>query len=231
MASSALHSSRSSQWFTAPWLLDAEREILGGEFDFDPASCELAQRLVRAERWHDGGARGNGLRVTWRARRMHLNAPYSRVDGGPIGAWVERALLSHVRAIAGADVRSGCLVVNSTPGPRWFRNLWDFATIAFLHERVAYIEAVPQALHRWIDGEKKRGRRPTHQTINDHAQRLLERGARARLPDGLTPGPAPTHWSAIAYLGSRPERVSKVLGRLATIIPAGAARVEDEEAA
>ena len=122
-------------------------------------------------------------------------------------------------------------MVNSTPGPRWFRNLWDFATIAFLHERVAYIEAVPQALHRWIDGEKKRGRRPTHQTINDHAQRLLERGARARLPDGLTPGPAPTHWSAIAYLGSRPERVSKVLGRLATIIPAGAARVEDEEAA
>lgn len=223
MAEHVLHSSLSSQWFTPPKVLDREREALGGEFDLDPASCAEAQQLVRAERWHAV----DGLRVPWRARRLHLNGPYSRKDGGPISRWVERALLVHLDQLPGEYVRSGCLVVNATPGPRWFRWLWQVATIAMLDERVEYIEPVEQAVGRWREQRRKALKKTSAKLLASERDQLLERGARGGLPVGLTPGPSPTHWSAVAYVGDDPARFARAFRTVATIIPAGSARVSE----
>lgn len=230
MASSALHSSRSSQWFTPPELLEREREALGGDFDFDPASCAQAQRLVRADVWHDGYANGDGLREPWRARRMHLNGPYSRKDGGPITRWIERALLVHLGELDEQFLERGTMVVNATPGPRWSRWLFQVATIAYLDDRVPFIETVDQALARWVEARAEKKLKTSAAARAERAEQLLERGTRARLPQGLVIGPAPTHWTAIAYVGDEPERFARAFSSVATIIPAGSARVSETTA-
>lgn len=235
MAANILHSSRSSQWFTPRELLDRERDALGGGFDFDPASCAPAQLLVEARRWHDGGEHGDALRLRWRCARMHLNPPYSRHDGGPAGRWVERALFAFLGtrepgaswvASDPGDVVSACLVLNATPERRWFRWLWPVASIAFLHERVAYVETAQQALARWVESERAKKRRASAAARSARLDQLMTAGARAGLPEGLTPGPQPTHPTIVAYLGSDPHRFAKAFRSAATIIPAGAALSE-----
>lgn len=82
-------SHESNQHFTPPEYVEAAREALGG-IDLDPASCELANRLVvRADRFFDEHA--NGLKHAWYApsmgpcrvikpSRVWLNPPGGRVD-------------------------------------------------------------------------------------------------------------------------------------------------------
>ena len=76
-------SAESNEWYTPSDVLDVAREALGGEFDLDPASCDVAQRRVRSERWFT--TNDDGLDMPWVADRLWLNPPYSR--GGP---WVEK---------------------------------------------------------------------------------------------------------------------------------------------
>ncbi len=53
------------EWHTPPELLRAARHVMGG-IDCDPASNEIAQRLVQARVWYDKG--DDGLRQPWHGR-------------------------------------------------------------------------------------------------------------------------------------------------------------------
>lgn len=66
---------RGNEWYTPPEYIALARKVLG-EIDLDPASCEEAQRTVRALRYLD--AEQNGLSYAWYGR-VWLNPPYSKV--------------------------------------------------------------------------------------------------------------------------------------------------------
>lgn len=67
---------KSNEWYSPAKYVDAAREVFGGEIDLDPASCELANRTVRATRFYT--QEENGLIQEW-GGRMWLNPPYGRM--------------------------------------------------------------------------------------------------------------------------------------------------------
>lgn len=74
---SARHLSESVEWYTPPEIVEPARELLGG-IELDPASCEVANRGVRADRFFT--REQDGLIQPWCARTAFLNAP-----GGKLG--------------------------------------------------------------------------------------------------------------------------------------------------
>lgn len=64
----AQHSSKSAEHYTPVGIVEKARKTLG-TIDLDPASCALANEVVRATRWFD-----DGLRAGWHGR-VFLNPP------------------------------------------------------------------------------------------------------------------------------------------------------------
>lgn len=68
----AQHSSASNEHYTPPDLCDLVRQVFGCEIDLDPASCALANQLVRALRYYT--KEDNGLVLPW-SGSVFVNAP------------------------------------------------------------------------------------------------------------------------------------------------------------
>lgn len=67
----AQHRSASNEHYTPSAVVESARVLLGG-FDLDPASCEEANRTVRAKHYYS--AQSDGLRQRWTGR-VFLNPP------------------------------------------------------------------------------------------------------------------------------------------------------------
>lgn len=76
----------SSEWYTPPKIIEAARTWMGS-IDLDPASCELANRAVRAARFFDEAT--DGLKQRWQGN-VFLNPPT------PPRPWWERTVAMHV---------------------------------------------------------------------------------------------------------------------------------------
>jgi hypothetical protein len=70
-----LRTSASHEWHTPAGIVDAARHVLGG-IELDPASCEAANRTVRADRYYT--EREDGLAQPWRGT-CWINPPYGRL--------------------------------------------------------------------------------------------------------------------------------------------------------
>lgn len=69
------HSSASNDWYTPPEVVEAARLTMGG-IDLDPASCEEANKVVRATNFLSAG----GLSLLW-SGRVFCNPPGGRLNG------------------------------------------------------------------------------------------------------------------------------------------------------
>lgn len=76
MANNALHSSASKEHYTPPEIVEAARAVMG-EIDLDPATCRLANTVVKAK--HTFTDKSNGFRQSW-AGNVFLNPPGGKCD-------------------------------------------------------------------------------------------------------------------------------------------------------
>jgi hypothetical protein len=111
---------KSSEWYTPLKYIGAVTSVLGC-IDVDPASCELANQVVRASVYYD--IQTDGLAHDWPGR-VYLNPPYGRTNQiSNQDIWLRR--LQDQRA-AGIT-REAIVLVNASTDAGWFQQLWDYA--------------------------------------------------------------------------------------------------------
>ena len=128
----ALQMSESNEWYTPPNYITAARELMGA-IDLDPASCELANEVVKAERYFT--LEDDGFSQVWRGR-VWLNPPYGR-DGGDSNQALWSARL--IKAYCEGDVTEAVLLINAVTDRHWFQPLWDFP-ICFTDHRIRFYD-------------------------------------------------------------------------------------------
>lgn len=116
--------------YTPRVYVDAARRVMG-RINVDPASCEFANQVVRADRYYT--IQNSGLAHIWRGN-VWINPPFI----GDLGAWMNTLVDQYrdgyvTQAIALIPVAGG---VFST---RWFRRLLDFAVCIPGH-RIRYYD-------------------------------------------------------------------------------------------
>ena len=121
-----LGSSESVEWYTPVKYIDAARRVMGG-IDLDPASCEAANELVRAERIFT--AENDGLAQEWTGR-VFMNPPYGR-DGSPffVAKLLDEFIAGHVTAAV--------LLCAARLETQWFQPLFDHL-LCFPNHRVRF---------------------------------------------------------------------------------------------
>ncbi len=102
----------SVEWYTPSNIIEAARRAMGG-IDLDPASCEEANRTVRADRFFSIAQ--DGLLQPWEGR-VWLNPPFGAVD---TRAFISRAVNLFDRGV----IEQACILIPHTPGCGVFNTL------------------------------------------------------------------------------------------------------------
>jgi ParB family chromosome partitioning protein len=111
-----------NEWFTPPFYVEAARTVMGS-IELDPASCEVANRTVGADRYFT--KEDNALMHPWVAESVFLNPPYGRVvPGGAsnLGIFTSYLLEQYVCG----NTKQAVLLVPANTATSWFAPLWSF---------------------------------------------------------------------------------------------------------
>jgi len=124
-------SSKVDEYYTPSKYIEAVRQVLGG-IDLDPASCELAQKTVRAKAYYTKA--DDGLSRQW-SGRVFLNPPYGTTGGqSNQGIWAQRLIGEH----QAGNVTAAILLVKAALGYQWFENIWRDWPVCFARERLSF---------------------------------------------------------------------------------------------
>jgi ParB family chromosome partitioning protein len=134
--------SGNNEWYTPAAFVDAARDVLGG-FDLDPASSEIANRTVRAERIFT--AEDDGLAQDWPIGTIWMNPPYAQ----PLmGQFADRFA---------AEVRrgsTGIVLVNNATETAWFQTIAaECAAICFPRTRIKFVDPEGNASGAPLQGQ------------------------------------------------------------------------------
>lgn len=127
----------SNEWYTPTKYIEAARTVMGS-IDLDPASCEVANRTVKASRYFT--KEDNGLAQQWHGN-IWLNPPYSRTEnkqGSNIGLFLFRLFHEY----EAGRVQQAIALVTSQCDAKWFHLLWEHP-ICFTDHRVHFITDQP----------------------------------------------------------------------------------------
>ena len=117
------------EWYTPEKFVEAAREVLG-DIDCDPASCETANKIVKAKLFYT--IENDGLRNEWRGR-IWMNPPFS---SGLIEQFVNKLL----NELDSGNVTSAIVLVDNATETRWFTLLAIHAdAICFTNFRINFL--------------------------------------------------------------------------------------------
>jgi len=125
------YSTGENEWYTPPQYIEAARQVMG-DIDLDPASSEIANRIVGAKTYYT--KEDDGLLHDWYGR-VWMNPPYAsdliRVFASNLVKYVRRGY-----------VPEACVLVNNATETNWFNVLLDVAAcVCFIRGRVKFLDA------------------------------------------------------------------------------------------
>jgi phage N-6-adenine-methyltransferase len=119
-----------SEWYTPPEYILAATAVMG-RIDLDPASSEIANRIVQAETFYT--VDDDGLDKFW-AGKVWLNPPYST-------ELIKRFVSKYVMHVSGGDIFEGIVLVNNATETQWFRELVSVSSaIVFPGGRIKFLD-------------------------------------------------------------------------------------------
>lgn len=150
------NNSGNNEWYTPPEFIQAARDVMG-EIDLDPASSEVANETVGADRFFT--EEDNGLSKPW-SGRVWMNPPYAQ----PLcSQFCERVS----KAYADSEIESAIVLVNNATETRWFQGMLEKASaVCFLLGRVKFLR--PEGLA----GAPLQGQAILY--FGEHGERFLE---------------------------------------------------------
>lgn len=118
------------EWYTPSEYIEAARDVLGG-FDLDPASCEFANRTVKAARFLS--KENDGLAISWHGR-VWMNPPYAQ----PL---IEQFCSKLVEEFSAGRVKEAVTLTHNYTDTAWFHILASVAdAICFTRGRIRFID-------------------------------------------------------------------------------------------
>ena len=117
-----------NEWYTPSAFIEAARKVLGN-IDLDPASCEIANQTVLAEKFYT--KEDDGLSKSWHGN-VWINPPYAQ----PLISQFSEKLVSEIENIDQAIV-----LVNNATETKWFSRMARAAdAICFPESRIRFLD-------------------------------------------------------------------------------------------
>lgn len=113
---------KSNDWYTEARYIDAAKAVMGG-IDLDVASCEFANRIVRAARYYT--KQDNGLTQPWYGR-VWCNPPYGRTTNQK-GSYLEHFSRRLIDQYERGNVEQAILLIPANTGTSWFPFLCKYS--------------------------------------------------------------------------------------------------------
>lgn len=116
---SASVQSKNNEWYTPAVYIEAARQVMG-DIDLDPASCEVANRTVRAKKYYT--IEDDGLQYVW-SERVWLNPPYSKIDNR---SGIEAFINKLVAEYQFGSVTQAIVLCTVRTEAAWYQPLWNY---------------------------------------------------------------------------------------------------------
>jgi hypothetical protein len=123
-------SCKSIEYYTPKEYIEAARQVMGS-IDTDPASCELANRTVKAAKFYT--KEDNGLSYPWLGN-VWLNPPYGKEGSRANQARWSQKLIEQYQA---GITKQAVLLVTGATETKWFQVLFDYP-ICFPGKRINF---------------------------------------------------------------------------------------------
>lgn len=124
------YNSGENEWYTPPEYIEAARRVMGG-IDLDPASSDIANKIVKAHTYYTKVA--NGLVQEWHGRTW-LNPPYSP-------ELIKLFVSKYYESVENGTVTEGIVLVNNATETQWFYQLVECSSaVVFTKGRVRFLD-------------------------------------------------------------------------------------------
>jgi len=137
------YSSGENEWYTPKKYVDAARAVMG-DIDIDPASSEIANKIVKAKIYYT--IKNDGLTKSW-AGRVWMNPPYSQ----PLIVKFSKAF---VKKRNDGEITEGCVLVNNATDTQWLQIMLEICDkICFIKRRIRFIDIDGKATGAPLQGQ------------------------------------------------------------------------------
>lgn len=122
--------SGNNEWYTPPEYIETAIKVMG-TIDLDPASSEIANKIVNAKKFYT--AEQDGLKFDW-SGKVWMNPPYV---SELIGKFTEK-LVTHFEQ---GDIDEAIVLVNNATETTWFQRMLESAkAVCFVNKRVKFLD-------------------------------------------------------------------------------------------
>lgn len=120
------NNSGENEWYTPQYIIDSAKIVMG-EIDLDPASSELANKIVQAKNYYT--VKEDGLKQDWYGK-IWLNPPYSQPE-----------INNFAEAVVSKKYNEIMILVNNATETNWFRVMAEKSNaICFVNRRLKFID-------------------------------------------------------------------------------------------